>query len=60
MGYARGREPVSYVDNIRSYYDLLVWHSNSEHREQVRLRIAEASSTPDEEMPETPPEAENN
>jgi membrane-bound lytic murein transglycosylase F len=24
-GYARGREPVTYVDNIRSYYDLLVW-----------------------------------
>ncbi len=24
-GYARGREPVRYVENIRSYYDLLVW-----------------------------------
>jgi len=24
-GYARGREPVMYVENIRSYYDLLVW-----------------------------------
>lgn len=24
-GYARGREPVDYVDNIRSYYDLLIW-----------------------------------
>lgn len=24
-GYARGREPVIYVDNIRSYYDVLVW-----------------------------------
>ncbi len=24
-GYARGREPVLYVENIRSYYDLLVW-----------------------------------
>lgn len=23
-GYARGQEPVQYVDNIRSYYDLLV------------------------------------
>lgn len=28
-GYARGREPVIYVDNIRNYYDLLVWHTNS-------------------------------
>ncbi len=24
-GYARGYEPVKYVENIRSYYDLLVW-----------------------------------
>jgi membrane-bound lytic murein transglycosylase F len=26
-GYARGREPVKYVENIRSYYDILVWYS---------------------------------
>ncbi len=25
FGYARGQEPVRYVENIRSYYDLLVW-----------------------------------
>jgi len=25
FGYARGREPVQYVQNIRSYYDILVW-----------------------------------
>lgn len=24
-GYARGREPVIYVDNVRSYYDVLAW-----------------------------------
>ncbi|MCB1859576.1 MAG: membrane-bound lytic murein transglycosylase MltF [Gammaproteobacteria bacterium] len=24
-GRARGQEPVTYIDNIRSYYDLLVW-----------------------------------
>lgn len=24
-GYARGREPVHYVENIRSYYDILIW-----------------------------------
>jgi len=24
-GYARGSEPVHYVDNIRRYYDVLVW-----------------------------------
>lgn len=27
-GYARGWEPVTYVENIRSYYDLLVWEIN--------------------------------
>lgn len=25
-GYARGNEPVSYVQNIRRYYDVLVWN----------------------------------
>lgn len=29
-GYARGREPVRYVENIRSYYDLLVWLSEDD------------------------------
>ena len=27
-GYARGWEPVKYVENIRSYYDLLAWQVN--------------------------------
>lgn len=26
-GYARGREAVQYVQNIRSYYDILVWQN---------------------------------
>ena len=29
-GYARGWEPVRYVDNIRSYYDILAWHLEKE------------------------------
>jgi membrane-bound lytic murein transglycosylase F len=29
-GYARGREPVRYVENIRSYYDILVWYTERE------------------------------
>jgi len=29
-GYARGREPVRYVENIRSYYDILVWMTERE------------------------------
>ncbi len=24
-GYARGREPVQYVENVRDYYDILIW-----------------------------------
>ncbi|NNG13156.1 MAG: membrane-bound lytic murein transglycosylase MltF [Halobacteria archaeon] len=29
-GYARGREPVRYVENIRSYYDILIWYTDRE------------------------------
>ena len=28
FGYARGQEPVVYVQNIRNYFDLLVWLEN--------------------------------
>lgn len=30
FGYARGNEPVRYVENIRSYYDILTWISEQE------------------------------
>ena len=30
-GYARGNEPVKYVENIRSYYDILHWHLAKEN-----------------------------
>ncbi len=29
-GYARGMEPVVYVENIRNYYDLLVWLTDND------------------------------
>ena len=29
-GYARGWEPVLYVNNIRSYYNLMVWLTDNE------------------------------
>jgi len=32
-GYARGWEPVLYVDNIRSYYDILQWVTTAEEEE---------------------------
>ena len=37
-GYARGREPVRYVDNIRTYYDILVWltEKDADDREVVQ------------------------
>jgi membrane-bound lytic murein transglycosylase F len=36
-GYARGWEPVRYVENIRSYYDILVWQLGKEQPQTHRL-----------------------
>lgn len=37
-GYARGKEPVIYVDNIRSYLDLLIWYtSNKDLKEGLAM-----------------------
>jgi membrane-bound lytic murein transglycosylase F len=38
-GYARGKEPVHYVDNIRSYYDLLVWHNRKQKRQPIQAVV---------------------
>ena len=32
-GYARGNETVRYVENIRSYYDILVWLTERDQRD---------------------------
>jgi membrane-bound lytic murein transglycosylase F len=37
-GYARGREPVRYVENIRTYYDILVWLTEQEVAENEPQR----------------------
>ena len=42
-GYARGREPVRYVEYIRSYYDLLVWYS-AQLDERVTLEEPETNT----------------
>jgi len=42
-GAARGREPVNYVDNIRNYYDLLIWYTTTSDR-QTRERLLSADS----------------
>lgn len=59
-GYARGDEAVTYVDNIRRYYDTLLWvdeRQQAEQRlEQQKQRLTEQSST--EILP--PPSAEQN
>lgn len=39
-GYARGWEPVMYVENIRNYYDILIWLTNDNRR---RTQDEEAS-----------------
>ena len=39
-GYARGSEPVSYVKNIRRYYDILKW-KNAEIEKVVQLNSEE-------------------
>ena len=43
-GYARGNEPVRYVENIRSYYDILSWYlANDPAERQNRPVFAIAS-----------------
>jgi membrane-bound lytic murein transglycosylase F len=37
-GYARGREPVRYVDNIRTYYDILVWLTEKDSEDQETVQ----------------------
>lgn len=44
-GYARGKEPVHYVDNIRRYYDTLTWldsKASEEAEEVAALEIVES------------------
>lgn len=43
-GYARGNEPVRYVENIRSYYDILVWDSEHRHEPQSPPRALSIAS----------------
>lgn len=37
-GYARGNEPVKYVENIRSYYDILRWHLANEKLDRIHMQ----------------------
>jgi len=48
-GYARGDEPVQYVDNIRRYYETLLWISDETEMEQQanEQRLAEQNNKAD-------------
>ncbi len=43
-GYARGKEPVRYVENIRSYYDLLVWLTEENQIEKKVMSLKSEGS----------------
>ena len=47
-GYARGQEPVTYVQNIRRYYDVLVWNE-----EQVIHEEESTTQNNDTDVPVT-------
>ena len=42
-GFARGREPVSYVQNIRHYQDILQWHHLEIERKELQKQEQEFS-----------------
>lgn len=46
-GFARGQEPVDYVDNIRNYYDLLIWYTTTRDCKTLR-RLTEDPGEPAE------------
>jgi membrane-bound lytic murein transglycosylase F len=45
FGYARGWEPVLYVNNIRAYYNILQWLTEKEMNELPEVAEADASAT---------------
>jgi membrane-bound lytic murein transglycosylase F len=40
-GYARGWEPVLYVNNIRAYYNILLWLTEQEETEEAEGAVAD-------------------
>ena len=54
-GYARGWEPVLYVNNIRAYYDILQWLTANEESDMRELEIPDNLQPPAEvEQPAEP------
>ena len=59
-GYARGDEPVQYVDNIRRYYETLVWMTEEESRDRSSDKlIADELTSSGDPMTELMQEKEN-
>ena len=51
FGYARGWEPVLYVDNIRAYYNILQWLTANEEAEMRELDLPDEIVEPAAEEP---------
>ncbi len=45
-GYARGEEPVQYVDNIRRYYDTLSWLDDKAKEQAIALALSQQENPP--------------
>jgi membrane-bound lytic murein transglycosylase F len=52
-GYARGLEAVHYVENIRNYFDILIWHVNKKNKTPASL-LVRYNSDPDSRPATTP------
>jgi len=48
-GYARGSEPVHYVDNIRRYYDTLTWLDTKSNEALEEVEVIEATEKIDQD-----------
>jgi membrane-bound lytic murein transglycosylase F len=44
-GYARGEEPIAYVENVRNYYDLLVWITNQNNQKAEKTTLSTKTSS---------------
>ncbi|GHF96039.1 membrane-bound lytic murein transglycosylase MltF [Thalassotalea marina] len=54
-GYARGDEPINYVENIRRYYDTLTWIDDKKRVQQLEDKLIEQSEstiTPEHSEPQ--------
>jgi membrane-bound lytic murein transglycosylase F len=54
-GYARGDEPIHYVENIRRYYDTLIWIDNKKQEklkelEAIKMKESQEKSPIDESL----------